>query len=136
MLKFYLTFSAFFLIQLFAAAQNKGFDTSPIFHREFRRIGGQLHILYDGERLKMHLLAYLPDSYDILRWGTAATELNRQFTGMKLTNNPSGYTAYPVDANGFFIYEKRNFKAGINELWPIPQSERDINTNLTQNFGY
>jgi hypothetical protein len=29
--------------------------------------------------------------YDILRWGTAATELNRQFTGMKLTNSPSTY---------------------------------------------
>ena len=74
--------------------------------------------------------------YDILRWGTAATELNRQFTGMKLTNNPAGYTDYPVDANGFFIYQKRNFKAGINELWPVPQSERDINKNLSQNFGY
>lgn len=26
--------------------------------------------------------------YDILRWGIAAEELNRQFTGMKLTNDP------------------------------------------------
>ncbi|MDP2059615.1 MAG: RagB/SusD family nutrient uptake outer membrane protein [Flavobacteriaceae bacterium] len=25
---------------------------------------------------------------------------------------------------------------GKNELWPIPQSERDINKNLTQNSGY
>lgn len=74
--------------------------------------------------------------YDILRWGTAATELNRQFTGMKLTNNPSGYTAYPVDANGFFIYQKRSFVAGKNELWPVPQSEREINKNLSQNIGY
>jgi hypothetical protein len=74
--------------------------------------------------------------FDILRWGTAATELNRQFTGMKLTNNPAGYTDYPVDANGFFIYQKRNFKAGINELWPVQQTERDINKGLSQNFGY
>jgi hypothetical protein len=55
---------------------------------------------------------------------------------MKLTNNPASYTDYPVDANGFFIYQKRNFKAGINELWPIPQSERDINKGLSQNSGY
>ncbi|MDR6197377.1 RagB/SusD family nutrient uptake outer membrane protein [Siphonobacter sp. SORGH_AS_0500] len=74
--------------------------------------------------------------YDIQRWGTAATELNRQFTGMKLTNNPATYKDFPVDNQGFFLYQKRNFVAGRNELWPIPQSERDINPNLTQNPGY
>ncbi len=74
--------------------------------------------------------------YDILRWGIAAEELNRQFTGMKLTNDPANYTAFPVDNEGYLIYQKRNFKKGINELWPIPQSERDINKNLTQNSGY
>lgn len=74
--------------------------------------------------------------YDILRWGIAAEELNRQFTGMKLTNDPANYTDYPVDKNGFFIYQKRNFKKGVNELWPVPQTEMDINPNLTQNPGY
>lgn len=74
--------------------------------------------------------------YDILRWGTAATELNRQFTGMKLTNDPANYKDYPVDANGFFIFQKRNFIAGKNELWPVPQSERDINKHLSQNDKY
>jgi hypothetical protein len=74
--------------------------------------------------------------YDILRWGIAAEELNRQFTGMKLTNDQANYTDYPVDKNGFFIYQKRNFKKGVNELWPVPQTEMDINPNLTQNPGY
>jgi len=75
--------------------------------------------------------------YDILRWGIAAEELNGQFTGMKLTNDPANYTTYPVDNEGYFIMaKKRAFKKGINELWPIPQSERDINKNLTQNTGY
>lgn len=74
--------------------------------------------------------------FDILRWGIAGTELNRQFTGMKLTNDPANYHDYPVDANGFFIYQKRNFVTARNELWPVPQSERDINPNLTQNTGY
>ncbi len=74
--------------------------------------------------------------YDILRWGIAAEELNRQFTGMKLTNNPSGYTKFPVDNEGYYLVQKRNFKKGINELWPIPQTERDINPKLTQNPGY
>lgn len=76
--------------------------------------------------------------YDILRWGIAAEELNYQFTGQKLTNDPANYTAYPVDSEGYYIMSQQNrkFIKGKNELWPIPQSERDINKNLTQNPGY
>lgn len=74
--------------------------------------------------------------YDCLRWGIIGSENNRQFTGMKLTNDPSHYTAFPVDADGYYIYKKRSFVTGKNELWPIPQSERDLNKNLTQNPGY
>jgi len=74
--------------------------------------------------------------YDILRWGIAAEELNRQYTGMKLTNDPANYKDYPVDNEGYLKYQQRNFKKGINELWPVPQTERDINKNLSQNTGY
>lgn len=74
--------------------------------------------------------------FDCLRWGIIGSENNQQFTGMKLTNSPSTYTAYPVDADGYYLYKKRNFIVGRNELWPIPQSERDLNKNLTQNPGY
>jgi hypothetical protein len=74
--------------------------------------------------------------YDILRWGVAAEKLNRQFTGMKLTNDPANYTAFKVDADGYLMYQKRNFVKGTNELWPIPQAERNVNTKLTQNSGY
>lgn len=74
--------------------------------------------------------------YDILRWGIAAEELDRQFTGMKLTNDPANYKDYPVDADGYYITRPRHFIKGKNELWPIPQAERDLNKNLTQNPGY
>jgi hypothetical protein len=74
--------------------------------------------------------------YDILRWGIAADELTGVFTGMKLTNDPTHYTADPIDSEGYYKFETKNFKKGINELWPIPQTERDINKNLTQNPGY
>lgn len=74
--------------------------------------------------------------YDVLRWGVAAEKLNRQFTGMKLTNDPANYTAFDVDEDGYLIYQKRNFVEGVNELWPIPQAERNVNTKLTQNPGY
>ncbi|WP_316799791.1 RagB/SusD family nutrient uptake outer membrane protein [Pedobacter frigidisoli] len=74
--------------------------------------------------------------FDCLRWGIIGSENNQQFTGMKLTNDPSNYKDYPVNADGYYIYKKRNFIIGKNELWPIPQSERDLNKNLTQNPGY
>jgi starch-binding outer membrane protein, SusD/RagB family len=74
--------------------------------------------------------------FDILRWGIAATELNRQFHGMKLTNDPANYTAFPVNSQGYFVFQRKNFVAGKNELWPIPQTEMDINKKLTQNPGY
>jgi len=74
--------------------------------------------------------------FDCLRWGIIASENNKQFTGMKLTNTPSTYTAFPVDAEGYYIYKKRSFVTGRNELWPIPQTERDVNKVISQNPGY
>lgn len=71
--------------------------------------------------------------FDILRWGIAGEELNRQFTGMKLTNEPANYTDFDVDEEGYLIYQKRAFKIGVNELWPIPLSELQINSRLRQN---
>lgn len=74
--------------------------------------------------------------YDLLRWGIAAEKLNRQFTGMKLTNDPASYDDFPVDEDGYLIYQERNFIEGVNQLWPIPQEEIQVNPNLTQNPGY
>ncbi len=57
---------------------------------------------------------------------------------MKLTDDPAHYTAYPVDATGhLFVVDKTGFyQSPKNDLWPIPQSELDINPNLGQNPGY
>lgn len=84
-----------------------------------------VELAFEGERY-----------YDILRWGIAAQELNHQFHGMKLTTDPANYSDFKVDEKGYALAQKRNFKAGINELWPIPLSEIQINSNLTQNPGY
>jgi hypothetical protein len=99
--------------------------TNPTELREIIRRERRVEFAFEGLRY-----------YDILRWGIAAEELNRQYTGMKLTNDPQNYNDFPVDDQGFLIYQQRNFKEGINELWPVPQSEIDINKNLTQNPGY
>jgi starch-binding outer membrane protein, SusD/RagB family len=101
--------------------------TDPIELRKIVRRERRVEFAFEGIRY-----------YDILRWGIAGVELNHQFTGQKLTNDPANYTDYPVDADGYYIMlqQKRAFIIGKNELWPVPQSEIDINKNLTQNPGY
>jgi hypothetical protein len=46
------------------------------------------------------------------------------------------YETVKVDAKGYYFCEETNFRENIDYLWPIPQSERDVNPNLTQNPGY
>lgn len=80
--------------------------------------------------------------FDVLRWGTAMTELNHTFTGVKLSDNPadpnyrgSGNTASPVDENMYLKFEARRW-APHNRYFPIPLSELNINKNLKPQEGY
>jgi len=76
--------------------------------------------------------------YDILRWKIADEVINKKFYGMKLTDAPGSYTGkYVINATGnlFSCEKKWDFK-GHNYLWPLPQTELDINKNLVQNPGY
>ncbi len=102
-------------------------ETNPEELRKIVRRERRVELAFEGLRY-----------YDVLRWGIIADELeNRQFTGMKVATSPeTNTTEYDVDPEGYIIYKKTNFKRGVNELWPIPLSEREINPNLTQNTGY
>lgn len=80
--------------------------------------------------------------FDVLRWGTAITELNHYFTGVKLSDDPtkpnyrgSGSTASSVDENMYYKFENRAWDSH-NRYLPIPQSDLNINKNLKQNEGY
>lgn len=73
--------------------------------------------------------------WDIMRWKIAHIVCRGSVKGMKLTNDPANYTDYNVDENGYYIVAEKNFKDN-NYLWPIPQSELDINPDLGQNPGY
>jgi starch-binding outer membrane protein, SusD/RagB family len=75
---------------------------------------------------------------DIHRWGITSQVVNKKFYGMKLTDDPANYTAYPVDATGhLFSIDKTGFYiTPKNDLWPIPLSEIDINPDLGQNPDY
>lgn len=74
--------------------------------------------------------------WDLIRWGIAEQNLNRKFYGMKVTDDPQTYTGkFVIDGTGHIFIQQRIFK-DFNYLWPIPQSELDVNPNLVQNPGY
>lgn len=78
---------------------------------------------------------------DIRRWGIFTEVMNRQFYGMKLTDNPENYTDYPVETAGRFrghykVIDKTGSYTENNALLPIPLYEININPDLQQNPGY
>jgi hypothetical protein len=76
--------------------------------------------------------------FDLFRWHTAHINLRGKVHGMKLctTAQAPTYTRFPVDSHGYYTCEETFFRENVDYLWPIPQSERDVNANLTQNPGY
>lgn len=69
-------------------------------------------------------------SYDILRWKIAENKVQGKPKGMSYLSK-NGTTIITVEAKIV-----RNFQASKDYLLPIPQSERKMNPNLTQNPGY
>lgn len=89
---------------------NSGADNRAIVRNERR-----CELAFEGSRMK-----------DIIRWKIAETVLNGNVHGL--------YTGAAVGTDkGWFIVEKRTFDASKHYLWPIPQKDRDLNENLTQN---
>ncbi|AQG80986.1 RagB/SusD family nutrient uptake outer membrane protein [Spirosoma montaniterrae] len=66
--------------------------------------------------------------FDIRRWRIAETVLNGFARGAKFGD--------PTVDNGYARVDRRSFDPAKNYLWPIPQLERDLNTNLAQNPGW
>lgn len=81
-------------------------------------------------------------TWDIRRWGIAKDVLNAPFEGMKykLVDSPD---ADPKDKGKICIYYQGDpikltgsSYEDINYVYPVPQSEIDLNPKLTQNPGY
>lgn len=66
---------------------------------------------------------------DIRRWKLSETVLNGYAHGAQFSGDPT------VD-DGYIRVQLRHFDATKNYLWPIPQSELNLDKNLTQNSGY
>ncbi|HEU4471900.1 MAG TPA: RagB/SusD family nutrient uptake outer membrane protein [Flavisolibacter sp.] len=65
---------------------------------------------------------------DIRRWGLAETVLNGWAHGARYGD--------PAIDNGYLRVQQRGFNSSRNYLWPVPESERALNSSLTQNPNY
>lgn len=76
--------------------------------------------------------------WDLLRWKTAEKVLNDDFYGAPYPNadNIRSKNGEGLDPYYRWYVTTRNFRPNVDYLWPIPQSEININPNLEQNPGY
>lgn len=70
--------------------------------------------------------------FDILRWKIAEIVLNEPGYGI----NKDEHTPIGDYTQEMFLGQKRTFDPAKHYLWPIPQSARDKNPNLTQNANW
>ena len=72
--------------------------------------------------------------WDIRRWGIAKQVLNAPFQGLKYTLSSDGLSCTLYEGTNVSLtgssYEDHNY------LYPVPQTEIDLNPALTQNPGY
>lgn len=102
-------------------------ETDPAALTTILRRERRVELAWEGLRL-----------YDLFRWRIAHLKLVGKVHGMKLCTSAEAptYTKFPVDENGYYVCEETFFRENVDYLWPIPQSERDVNPKLTQNPGY
>lgn len=72
--------------------------------------------------------------WDLLRWGIADEELNADFYGHPYPDAETSIrkknASAPEDPFSRWYVTTHNFREGVDNFWPIPQSEVDINPNL------
>ncbi len=74
--------------------------------------------------------------FDMRRWGTLQEMVDREYYGMKMTDDPANYEGiHNINQDGHLVIGRQRFYE-FNYLWPIPLSELDVNSNLKQNPGY
>lgn len=66
--------------------------------------------------------------FDIRRWKTAQSIMQGAVTGMTYDNNGTQTTV--IVPSSTRVFQSKNY------LWPIPQTERNLDPNLTQNPGW
>jgi len=73
--------------------------------------------------------------FDIQRWKIGGEVMNGPVQGPRLGTVDPATGALTLTSERI-LSEQRTFDESKNYLWPIPQSEIDINKNLEQNPNY
>lgn len=98
-------------------------QTNPVLLRPLLRNERRVELALEGIRY-----------WDLLRWGIAAQVLNADFYGhpypVSKTAIRKKSSSAPADPYKRWFVTTRKFRVGVDEHWPIPQSEVDINPNL------
>ena len=84
------------------------------------------NIIRNERRVELAMEGFRID--DIRRWKIAETVLNGLLHGAR-------YGDIAIE-NGYLPVQLRQFDATKHYLWPVPPSERSLNSNLTQNPNY
>jgi hypothetical protein len=73
--------------------------------------------------------------YDVKRWDLGPVVMNGPYYGSR-TGSVDPQTGKVTWGTGYILIENRTFYPERKYLLPIPQSELDVNSNMTQNPGY
>ena len=77
---------------------------------------------------------------DLKRWKTAEIEMPQDQLGVKMTGTwfESNWAAQarPLDADGCIVMYNGRTWSQKNYLYPLPQDQRQLNPNLSQNSGW
>ncbi|WP_245576495.1 RagB/SusD family nutrient uptake outer membrane protein [Flexithrix dorotheae] len=96
-------------------------ETDPAKLREIIRKERRVEMAMEGTRL-----------WDLLRWEIAGDVLQGDFWGAPFPDSELyESTSKKLDPNFRWYVTTKNFRKGIDEVWPIPESETNINPNLT-----
>ena len=98
-------------------------ETNPALLRPIHRNERRVELALEGLRY-----------WDLLRWGVADEELSADFYGHPYPDaetpiRKKSAAAEPDPFSRWYV-TTRDFRAGIDNYWPIPQEEVDINPNL------
>lgn len=68
--------------------------------------------------------------WDLLRWEILGDVMKGDFWGASFTDAKNTGSKVDPTGNKRWWVDTKNFRKGQDEVWPIPQSEQDINPNL------
>lgn len=104
--------------------QRAGLKKATVLTKELVRRERRVELAFEGLRY-----------FDIQRWDLGPVVMNGAYYGSRL-GTVDTQTGNVTWSDGYILVENRTFYPARKYLLPIPQSELDVNPNMTQNPGY